>query len=104
MTLEEIVLSRWIRFNPEKQENDVARWENPRFGCTLVAKEDKLYVSDGQFLYAPELLQHSDKPSGPWEPLIAPEQKKWPRQPTSETLASLASQSGSVGLGHSRQW
>lgn len=101
MTLEEIVLSRWVRFNPEKQETDVARWENPRFGCTLVSKDDKLYVSDGQFLYAPELLQHSDKPSGPWSPLVTPEQKKWP---ISETPVSSASLSGSVGLGHSRQW
>ena len=101
MTLEEIVLSRWVRFNPEKQEPEVARWENPRLGCTLVFKDDKLYVSDGQFLYAPELLQHSDKPSGPWKPLLASEQKKGP---ISETPVFSVSQSGSVGLGHSRQW
>lgn len=100
MTLEEIVLSRWVRFNPEKQEPEVARWENPRLGCTLVFKDDKLYVSDGQFLYAPELLLQSGKPTGPWEPLITPTKEMWS---TFGTPASLASMSGSVGLGHPRQ-
>src|SRR5574343_147237 len=43
---EGVEFNKYSGFNPEKQETDVARWENPRFGCTLVSKDDKLYVSD----------------------------------------------------------